>query len=271
MAQARPKSKPDASRKRLILSFLKNNGLAMESITLMDMALSHRSSLNEPDAPGYDNQRLEYLGDSVLGLVINEYLYIHYPQFREGQLARLRSKLVCESTLAGVAARLGIGPLLLLGKGERQSGGESRPSNLADAFEAVAAAIYLDQGLKRVSQFIVDAFAQELGEIRVPGEVKDPKSTLQEYVQRAYQEIPIYELIEKKGPRHQMEFHTRVMVQTHEVARAWGSSLKRSEQEAARLALKKLTRGTQRGPKRSSQPAAAVTSTRKKIHRSKQK
>lgn len=214
--------------------------LKFQDLSLFDQALTHSSFGNEQEQSPGDNQRLEYLGDSVLGLVINEYLYLNYTSHSEGQLARMKSLIVSEVALARAALRLEIGSILLMGKGERNSGGAKRPSNLADALEAVIAAVYLDQGLPAAREFVLRALRNELDSLNAPGSIRDPKSLLQEAVQQKYHQHPAYEVVSEEGPQHSRMFVCRVLINGKEAGRGEGNSRKRAEQDAARGALEKM-------------------------------
>jgi ribonuclease-3 len=240
LSRSKPSRRLEAARKTRLLEFAKRLRVTFRSLELMDCALTHSSARNESSGRATDNQRLEYLGDSVLSLVINEYLYSAHPDYAEGELARVKSALVSEASLAKVGAAIGIGPNLNMGRGERASGGESRPSNLADALEALIAAVYLDRGLEAARRFILRHFAERIRAIDDPTLARDPKSRLQEWIQREARSRPEYELVSESGPDHRREFETRVLVAGKELARGRGSSRKRSEQEAASRALEKL-------------------------------
>jgi ribonuclease-3 len=219
-----------------------SNGLKLDfkNPKLLNQALTHSSYSNEIGNQIPDNQRLEYLGDSVLGLAINEYLYNRFPSSNEGQLARMKSALVSESALARAAKKIDLGSMLLMGRGEKSSGGAQRPSSLADALEAVIAAVYLDRGLKSSESFILMIMKDQLKELSDPRNVSDPKSRLQENVQKKSKVPPVYEILSESGPDHRKSFVCRVMVNGHEMGRGEGPSRKRAEQEAAREALSRM-------------------------------
>ena len=213
-------------------------GIRFQNPELLSRSLIHSSYRNEQEIPVEDNQRLEYLGDSVLGLVINEYLYHRFPESPEGHLARLKSSLVSETTLAEIGRRIHLGRYLTLGKGEKASGGQERSSNLADALEAVIAAVYLDAGLERVRKFVLDLYREHLEALDRAETGTDYKSRLQEAMQKHFKQTPVYRLLSQSGPDHKKEFVVGVFLEKRELARGEGSSRKKAEQRAARLALK---------------------------------
>ena len=228
--------------------FMRRLSLNLRDLALLDQALTHPSFANERKAEGYrDNQRLEYLGDSVLGLVVNEHLFQRYPGYGEGRLARIKSVAVSEDSLAEIALKLGLGAVLRLGRGEEGSGRRRRPSNLADAYEALLAAIYLDRGLKAVREFVLAHLSGPMEELDDPAIAADPKSILQERTQKLFHSLPDYELISESGPDHRREFVVRVSIEGRELARGVGRSRKRAEQEAAAKALSTFKAGRDTG------------------------
>lgn len=224
-------------RRKQLLDFSRQIDYPVRDLSMLDQALTHSSARNESGHRIPDNQRLEYLGDSVLGLVINEALYQRNPGFTEGELARIKSAVVSESSLAPVGAALGIGAVLSMGRGERTSGGGERSSNLADAFEAVIAAIYLDRGLLAARKFILKSLAGVLESFEDPSTARDSKSILQEQVQKRTHKRPVYEIVSESGPDHERMFECRVLVDGKEAGRGRGASRKRAEQSAASDAL----------------------------------
>jgi ribonuclease-3 len=211
---------------------------------ILDRALTHRSYVNEASIKKVmDNERLEYLGDSVLGLVVNEYLFKRFEDYPEGDLAKIKSAVVSESTLAKVAREINLGNFLLMGKGEELNGGRDRSSILANSFEAVIGAVYLDRGLKECRNFILALLKKDIERIDGMTYLRDPKTTLQEYVQKKYKERPVYEIVEEKGPDHKKEFVVRLVINGEEVARGSGSSKRKAEMLAAEHILKKIDKG----------------------------
>lgn len=218
--------------------------IKMKDIVLLDRALTHRSFSNEYGKTIYDNERLEYLGDSVLALVINEYLFKRYADYLEGDLAKIKSTVVSENVLYQVALEVNLGDYLLLGKGEDHSGGRTRPSILANTVEAVIGALYLDSGLKKSKECVLNLLKKHVEQINRMEYMRDPKTALQEYVQKKYKEKPRYDVVEENGPDHQKEFTVRLVVNGREVLSGKGSSKRRAEMDAARLALGFLHEGS---------------------------
>lgn len=216
-------------------------GITFNNISLLEQALVHSSYVNEnPDLAPTPNERLEFLGDAVLGLVVAERLYQDFPQFTEGQMTRLRAALVRRETLARMAQAIGLGDHLHLGKGEEASGGRQKPLNLAGAIEAVIGAIFLDQGLARARDFTLRLLETDLQEAVTRGDSIDYKSELQELIQAREQQTPTYHVIESTGPDHDRRFTVEVRVGDTLLGRGSGRSKKAAESEAARTALEKL-------------------------------
>lgn len=221
------------------LSELENKlGIKFKNTSLLEKALVHSSYANEnPYLASESNERLEFLGDAVLGMLVAESLYDDYPQHNEGMLTKMRSILVRSQTLAKVAGEYGLGDFLYLGKGERQSGGQDKEANLACSLEAVIAAIYLDQGLEICRKFINRAFSEEADIIPVEASSIDYKSRLQEAVQAYNKSTPKYKIVSSEGPPHNMLFTAEVSVNGKAVARGSGSSKRRAEAAAAKKAI----------------------------------
>lgn len=204
---------------------------------LFVQAFVHRSYLNEAKQKVYSNERLEFLGDSILSFVVSEFLYKTYPNFNEGVLTNLRSLLVNTKTLGSQAKELGFGKLLKLSKGEEESKGRENQSLLADCFEAFIGALFLDQGINAVSQFISDTILKKADDIVKKRTFKDPKTLLQEYVQGKKQHSPIYKVIHEEGPAHAKIFTIGVFVENKKIATGTGRSKQEAEEEAAHQAL----------------------------------
>ena len=211
-------------------------GYRFSNISLLQNALAHSSYANERWHDSLkSNERLEFLGDSVLGMLVAEHLYRSFPNRPEGELTRMRADMVCERSLAVIAAKIGLGNHLLLGKGEEQGGGRNRDSILADAVESVIAACYLDGGMNAARQF-VDRFV--LDHVPVKGlHNMDYKTALQEQVQQKRNQVLAYVLVEETGPDHDKHFRVEVTLNGQVIGTGVGSSKKRAEQDAARVAL----------------------------------
>jgi ribonuclease-3 len=207
--------------------------------TLLEKALAHRSWCAETPGMG-SNERLEFLGDAVLGLVVTDHLYRSYPDLPEGELAKVRASVVNSAALAEVAASLSIGRALLLGKGEGQSGGREKPSILADAMEAVIGAVYLDQGWHAAANLVMRLLGERIAEAAAGPGGQDFKTRLQELCARRFDQLPLYETVDE-GPDHAKEFDARVFVGGVHRGRGRGRSKKQAEQAAAREAWQRLT------------------------------
>jgi ribonuclease-3 len=217
-------------------------GISFNRPSLLVQALTHSSYANEnPAIAPVSNERLEFLGDAVLGLVVAEQLYRDFPELSEGDMTKLRAYLVKQETLSAVAKRIDLGSHLYLGKGEDGSGGREKHANLARALEAVIAAVYLDQGMKSAETLILKLLEPELRTAFSTGVVTDFKSRLQEYIQSQSQPPPSYHLIETTGPDHDRTFTVEVRSGDAVLAQGTGKSKKSAEAEAARLALESLT------------------------------
>lgn len=199
-------------------------------------ALTHSSYANENKGSGNCNERLEFLGDSVLGVVVADYLFHNCPQMPEGDLTKTRAAMVCEKALCGFSTQLGVGDYLRLSHGEQNSGGRSRPSILADAFEAIIAALYLDGGMPAARKFILRFVVPALKTTR-PKPFKDYKTALQEIIQQNPEERLEYILIGESGPDHNKHFTVEVHLNRNVIGKGGGRSKKEAEQQAAREAL----------------------------------
>ena len=224
--------------------FLTEHKLNFTDLSILEEALTHPSYAYEVQRSSLckDNQRLEYLGDSVLDLIINDYLFWHFPQYAEGKLTRLRSSLTRKESLAKVASKLELGRFLRLGKGEAKIGGKERSSNLADCLEALIGAFYLDQGFIKTKECVYSWFQDELNSLHSPESVMDAKSRLQENTQKDLHEVPVYEEVAHSGPPHRKKFTVRVLIQGKEYGQGSDFSLKGAEQKAAVEALEKYNR-----------------------------
>jgi ribonuclease-3 len=209
---------------------------------LLEHAMTHTSRAHEDVSGGVtDNESLEFLGDAVLGFLIADMLFRELPASNEGQKSKIKASLVSTTTLARRAERLALGDHLLLGRGEEKSGGRRKQALLADGYEALIAAIYLDGGIEHARAFIAREFAPLLAEVTAHGlDGQDHKSALQEELQARDQPLPEYRLAGTSGPDHQKLFRVAVVVRGDALAEGTGGSKKEAEQEAARLALEKI-------------------------------
>jgi ribonuclease-3 len=220
-------------------------GVSFNQPSLLEQALRHSSYCHENAAPALDsNERLEFLGDAILGLLIAEKLYHDLPAASEGELTKLRTSLVRSSTLARLARAMELGKQLYLGRGEELSGGRDKANNLAGALEAVIAATFIDQGLTTTRNFILKLFSKELENLTSQGAAADYKSQLQELLQSRGQAVPSYYLVETRGPDHARTFTVEVRAGNTILGRGTGKSKKIAETEAARDALENPTEPT---------------------------
>ncbi|MCL2517820.1 MAG: ribonuclease III [Oscillospiraceae bacterium] len=207
---------------------------------LLSKALTHSSYANEikHKSPEIEcNERMEFLGDSILSMVVTDYLYRNHPNMPEGDLSRIRAAIVCEKTLVTFAKRLELGKYLYLSNGENASDGRERPSILADAFEAVLAAMYLDGGLDNVKKFLVPQITDEIGNIFEKGNARDYKTILQQIVQQEQGEILEYVIVAESGPAHRKFFEVEAKLNSNVIGRGQGYSKREAEQFAAKEAL----------------------------------
>jgi len=214
-------------------------GYRFRNITLLQNALTHSSYANEHYHDSLmSNERLEFLGDSILGMMVADHLYRNFPDRPEGELTRMRADMVCETSLAAIANRLGLGKHLLLGHGEEQGGGKTRPSTLADAVESVIAACYLDGGMAAAERFIRQFVLCNVPDRKLHNQ--DYKTALQELVQQKKNQSISYSLIGESGPDHDKTFTVEVSLNGTVVGEGTGTSKKRAEQAAAQAAIEKL-------------------------------
>jgi len=212
-------------------------GYTFKEVKLLNKALTHKSYVNETGKDLKHNERFEFLGDSVLDLIVSEYMIRKYREYKEGVLSKIRAGVVNESCLAKLARQIDLGTFLLLGKGEEMSGGRNKPSLLANAFEALAGAIYYDSNLETAAKILLPSIKKEIkGFIETP-ESRDYKSDLQEYSQNKMVCIPSYKVIKEIGPDHEKQFEVVVSVKDKNRGKGIGRSKKEAEQAAAKMAL----------------------------------
>jgi ribonuclease-3 len=217
-------------------------GISFNQPTFLIQALTHSSFANEnPSLSPLSNERLEFLGDAVLGLIVAERLYRDFPHIDEGVMTKLRAYLVKQETLSLVAKDIGLGEYIYLGKGEEANGGREKSANLARALEAIIAAVYLDQGFKITEILVLRLLEAEFENALISGTITDYKSQFQEYLQAQGQPVPTYYLISTEGPDHDKKFTVEVRLGELVIATSTGKSKKMAEMEAARIALEKLS------------------------------
>jgi len=212
-------------------------GYKFTNSLLMAEALTHPSLAYETQKPRFDNQRLEFLGDAVIQLVLTELLYEMFAGFDEGKLTKLRARLVSGEALYRFALRMNLGDFIMMGKGEEASGGRTRVSTLADAFESIMGAVYLDGGLEPAREAIKKNCSEAVARVAKSPEEKNPKGELQEILQAIAQEGPVYEVVDESGPDHQKNFRVRVIWKDGLLGEGMGSSKKEAERKAAKQAL----------------------------------
>jgi ribonuclease-3 len=228
-------------RKKELQLFEKNAGIRFRKLDFLNLAFSHRSYANESKESIENNEKLEFLGDSVLGLVVSEYLYKTLTDKNEGDLARIKSFVVSEDSLAIIAKILKIDNFILIGKGEEYSGGRNKKAILADCMEAVFGAYFIDSGFKASQNFILKYLVPEINKVLENRHKKDYKTLLQEYVQNSFKNYPKYSLMKKVGPDHDRTFWIEVKVENEVFGPGIGKNKKEAEQMAAALAYKHFT------------------------------
>jgi ribonuclease-3 len=212
--------------------------------SLIKEALSHSSYANENKKSRHSNERLEFLGDSVLSIVVSQYLFEHFRYLPEGELTKIRASLVCEKSLHVFAKQINLGRYIFLGKGEENTGGRERPSILADAFEAVIAAIYLDGGLKSAEKHILRFIPKDINNKKQSVNFNDYKTILQEVIQKNPEEKIEYILVSESGPDHNKAFNVHVCLNSNVIGHGTGKSKKDAEQMAAKEALELMGYGS---------------------------
>jgi ribonuclease-3 len=227
-------------RKKELQLFERHAGLRFRELESLNQAFTHRSYANELSDTVANNERLEFLGDSVLGMVVSEYLYERLPDQPEGELARIKSFVVSEASLSEIAKRLRVDNYILIGKGEEYSGGRSKKAILADALEAIIGAYYLDSGFLPARKFVLAILIPEITKVLENRHAKDYKTLLQELVQKRMKTYPKYKVAQKSGPDHDRTFTIEVHIGERSFGSGRGKNKKEAEQEAARIAFETL-------------------------------
>jgi len=231
--------KLSTNRRSELFEFSDKIGIRFKDLSLLNQAFVHSSYIHENGLdPLESNERLEFLGDGVLGIATTEHLYKKHPNYHEGDLTKIKSAVVSKPVLAKESARMNLGKYILLGKGEERSGGRQRDSTLANAFEAIIGAIFLDSGFYTAKDFLRENFLQKLEEKEK--EAEDYKSQLQEVLQAKYNKRPVYVVAGHTGPEHSKTFLVKALVKGRLLGKGKGASKKEAEQMAAKEALKKL-------------------------------
>jgi len=235
-------------------------GYQFRDSALLRLALTHPSIAHEQNNPSPHNQRLEFLGDAILGAVLSQQLYEKFPEADEGLLTKSRAKLVNASSLAAHGRALGLGEHLILSRGEENSGGRERASLVADAFEALLGAIFLDGGFPAAREFVLREFGGDYAELDLPAGIDNPKGELQELLQARSPIPPVYQLVSAVGPDHDRNFVCAVLHEGSELAQGSGKSKKAAESAAAFAALRKLL-PPREAPTAAPEPAQTDSST----------
>lgn len=215
-------------------------GFSFKDKDLLKIALTHRSFASEAKEVVETNEKLEFLGDSILNFVITDFIFRRFPKFDEGKLAELRANLVNMDTLADLARRMDLGRCILMGRGAELTGGREKISILADCFEAVLGAIYLDLGIEKARGFILREFRDVIFQQVTRGELADFKTVLQEYAMDKIGIMPVYEIVREEGPVHERTFYARVSIGGEILGQGMGKSKKKAERAAAKEALEAL-------------------------------
>lgn len=231
----------DASRQTALEALCRKLGVRFRDLSLLNQALMHRSYVHDADLDrGESNERMEFLGDAVLGLLVNEHLYYKYERRQEGRLTKIKSLVVSEAILSRRAEKLSLGEYILLSENERSSGGAKRTSIIADALEAIIGAVYLDSGLPHAREFVEAQLLHDVDELLEVDEYRNFKSMVQEYAQKKFGSRPRYRVVSAKGPEHERMFFVELRLGGRALGRGEGKNKKEAEQLAARSALAKL-------------------------------
>jgi ribonuclease-3 len=230
-------------RKKELQLFEKHAEIRFRNLRFLNLAFCHRSYANENPENIDNNEKLEFLGDSVLGLVVSDYLFQILPDKAEGDLARIKSFVVSEDSLEIIAKAIKVDNFILIGKGEEYSGGRTKKALLADAMEAIIGAYYLDSGYRAARDFILKYIVPEINKVLENRHKKDYKTLLQEYVQKNFKTYPKYQLIKKTGPDHSKTFWMEVKIKSKSYGPGEGKNKKEAEQNAAAAAYNELLKG----------------------------
>ena len=227
-------------REKTLQALQERLGYQFRETCLLNQALTHRSYLNERDDSKQDNERLEFLGDVVISLIVSTYLMECYPEYREGQLSRLRAAVVSKKGLALLALKIDLGESLLLGKGEVQTGGKRKDSIIEGSLEALVGAIYLEAGIEATSSVFWRLWEEDIQGLLFPGIQEDFKSRLQTITQEKLHCVPDYKVLQARGPAHQQVFEVELSINGRIRSLGYGKSKKKAEQEAAKVILERL-------------------------------
>ena len=229
-----------SKREKQLQELERKIGVSFLSKSLLNQSLTHSSYAYETKEKIHNNERLEFLGDAVLKLVISEYLFHKFPERQEGDLTKIRASVISDVTLASVAKEMKLGSYILLGENEKRTGGANRKSNLANVFEGLLGAIYLDGGIGRSREMALRFLISEIDKVSKEGYIRDFKSALQEHVQKKGWGLPNYSVLKETGPKHKRIFWTDVSVRNRIMGTGKGLNKKESEQAAAKIALLRI-------------------------------
>lgn len=231
-----------SDRERELLVFIKESHIIISNLELLNLAFTHRSYANETSELVDNNERLEFLGDSVLGMCVADWLFRNLPAKAEGDFSKIKSVVVSEDSLAMIARKLQVDKYLLIGKGEENTGGRDKKALLADCMEALFAACYLDSGFEAAKSFVMRYLEQQIRAVLDDDYHRDYKTSLQEYMQKRWRKVPSYTLVKKTGPEHDYTFFVEVDVNGKVFGPASGVNKKQAEQMAAKLAYDQLVK-----------------------------
>ncbi len=231
-----------SERERELFIFIQESHIIIRDLSLLNLAFTHRSFANETNEMVDNNERLEFLGDSVLGMCVADWLFKNLPAKAEGDFSKIKSVVVSEDSLAMIARKLHVDRYLLIGKGEENTGGRDKKALLADCMEALFAACYLDSGFEAAKAFVMRYLEQQIRAVLDHDYHRDYKTSLQEYMQKRWRKIPAYTLVKKTGPEHDFTFFVEVDVNGRVFGPASGANKKQAEQMAAKLAYDQLVK-----------------------------
>lgn len=231
-----------SDRERELLVFIRESHIIISNLELLNLAFTHRSYANETSEMVDNNERLEFLGDSVLGMCVADWLFRNLPAKAEGDFSKIKSVVVSEDSLAMIARKLHVDKYLLIGKGEENTGGRDKKALLADCMEALFAACYLDSGFEAAKSFVMRYLEQQIRAVLDDDYHRDYKTSLQEYMQKRWRKVPSYTLVKKTGPEHDYTFFVEVDVNGKVFGPASGVNKKQAEQMAAKLAYDQLVK-----------------------------
>ncbi len=231
-----------SDRERELLVFIRESHISISNLELLNLAFTHRSYANETSEMVDNNERLEFLGDSVLGMCVADWLFRNLPAKAEGDFSKIKSVVVSEDSLAMIARKLHVDKYLLIGKGEENTGGRDKKALLADCMEALFAACYLDSGFEAAKSFVMRYLEQQIRAVLDDDYHRDYKTSLQEYMQKRWRKVPSYTLVKKTGPEHDYTFFVEVDVNGKVFGPASGVNKKQAEQMAAKLAYDQLVK-----------------------------